>query len=222
MDVGVTAEGEWGRNESFLLLAAGDGWRCRGVTSKSRGGNAGAFAGWRHERERLSVEASLRGDVSTDASAQLNPRAGVVWRGRAGDARLRLLRSSLQGAELLCPRQPAGPGGQPRSATRVGPGRRGGRRPYLDRSSPDVGRERLRPVVRGPDRFRLRHMPLVNRSSVRTSGIESRVAWQPHARLALSGELTWLRAEDSDGATLAPAAGALRWLPAHLHARREA
>jgi outer membrane cobalamin receptor len=43
---------------------------------------------------------------------------------------------------------------------------------------------------------------LVNRSSVRTSGIESRVAWQPHARLVLSGELTWLRAEDSEGAIL--------------------
>ena len=40
-----------------------------------------------------------------------------------------------------------------------------------------------------------------DRASARRAS-RARVAWKPHARLVVDGELTWLRAEDSEGATL--------------------
>jgi vitamin B12 transporter len=205
VDVGLTAEGEWGESVSLLHLPPHMGGDLPGDFEVSRQ-NAGAFAGWRHERGRLELEASVRGDVSTDASAQLNPRAGLVWRTQNGRTRVfGSLGRASKVPSFYALGSPRALGGNPdlRPESAMG-GECGVEFSPWKGTSPrlTIGVSAFGQWYEDLIDFDFDVMGLVNRSQVRTSGLETRLTWIPRGRVKVDGELTWLRAEDRDGATL--------------------
>ena len=98
-------------------------------------------------------------------------------------------------------------------------GRRGGSRAPLRRARLDLGAAYFRQEFSNLVDFDFDRFVHVNRSRVRTQGVEMTARWQPHATVWLDAVATWLEVEDLEsGGTLLHAprwtgGGRLTWQP---------
>jgi vitamin B12 transporter len=219
VDVGLSGEGEWGRNASVLKLPPFLGGDVPGDYALRRT-SGGAYAGGRHERGALLYEASLRLDLATGDVLQANPHAGVVWRPGSGTTRLR---ASLGRASKLpsffALGSPPALGGNPDLEPEHAWGGEAGVEHRVAPARLDLGAAYFRQEFSNLVDFDFDLFLHVNRARVLAQGVEMTARWQAHATLWLDAEATWLDVQDLEsGGTLLHAprwtgGGRLTWQP---------
>lgn len=202
LDVGLAGEGEWGDNTSLLTLpAALGGGTLPGDYVKDRE-TAGVFAGGRHQLGAVLLEAAVRADVATGGPTQANPHAGFVWR-LAGGTRLRA--SAGRASKLpsfFALASPRALGGNPALRPEHVWGGEVGLEHSVSTASLDLGATYYRQELHDLIDFDFDSFQNVNRSRVRTQGVELSARWQALRSLAIAGEATYLDARDLSGVGL--------------------
>ena len=208
VDAGASGDGEWGENASVLQLPPFLGGDVPGDYRETRW-SGGAFAGIRHEaslgggRGSVLLEAALRADVATTDSAQLNPRAGVVVRPGGGKTRLRA--SAGRASKLpsfFALASPRALGGNPDLRAESAWGGEAGIEHDLRAARLSLGAAYFLQRYQDLVDFDFEQFLHVNRSRVRTQGVELSARWRPHPALGLDAEATYLDAQDLDGGVL--------------------
>jgi outer membrane cobalamin receptor len=208
VDAGASADGERGENASVLHLPPFLGGDVPGDYRKTRW-SGGAFAGVRHEAPlgngggSVLVEAALRGDLATSDSPQLNPHAGIVVRPGRGTTRLRA--SAGRASKLpsfFALASPRALGGNPDLRPESAWGGEAGVEHELQAGRLSVGAACF--VQRYDDLvdFDFEQFLHVNRSRVRTRGVELSARWRPHRSVAVDADATYVDAKDLDGGVL--------------------
>jgi vitamin B12 transporter len=219
VEAGLSGEGEWGRNASVLKLPPLLGGDVSGDYALRRA-SGGAYAGGRYERGALLYEASLRLDLASGDVLQANPHAGVVWRPGSGSTRLR---ASLGRASKLpsffALGSPPALGGNPDLEPEHAWGGDAGVEHRFAGARLDLGAAYFLQEFSNLVDFDFDRFLHVNRSRVRTQGVEVTARWQPHATVWLDAEATWLEVFDLEsGGTLLHSprwtgGGRLTWQP---------
>jgi outer membrane cobalamin receptor len=208
VDAGASGDGEWGESASVLQLPPFLGGDVPGDYRETRW-SGGAFAGIRHEtalgggRGSVLLEAALRADVATTDSAQLNPRAGVVVRPGGGTTRLRA--SAGRASKLpsfFALASPRALGGNPELRAESAWGGEAGLEHDWRAARLSVGATYFLQRYEDLVDFDFEEFLHVNRSRVRTQGVELTARWQPHPSLAVDAQATYLDAKDLDGGVL--------------------
>jgi vitamin B12 transporter len=202
VDLGASGEGEWARNASVLELPPVLGGDVAGNYRKTRA-SGGAYGGVRHQHGALLLQAALRTDVASQGGVQVNPQAGLVWSTSAGRTRLRVSggrASKLPSFFALA--SPRALGGNPD----LRPERTWGGEAGIDH---ELGGGR---VELGAAYFLQEYQDLVdfdfdlflhvNRSRVRSQGVELTSRWQPLRGLTVDAEATYLDVKDLTGGPL--------------------
>lgn len=202
VDLGVSGEGEWGRNRSLLLLPTELGGDVRGDYDESRA-SGGVFGAVRHERGAALYELALRADAASGDSLQLHPHAGVVWRPGRGATRVHV--SAGRASKLpsfFALASPPALGGNPA----LRPERTIGGEAGVDRSFAggrfEAGASYFFHEYRDLVDFDFDQFLHVNRARVRTQGAELTLAWRPHPALDLTAQATYVDARDLSGSPL--------------------
>jgi outer membrane cobalamin receptor len=202
VDVGVSGEGEWGRNRSLLRLPPELGGDVPGDYDESRA-SGGVFGAVRHERGRVLLELALRADAASGDSLQLHPHAGVVWRPGHGATRVHVSagRASKQPSFFALASPPA-LGGNPA----LKPERTFGGEAGVDRGFAggrlEVGAAFFLHEYRDLVDFDFDLFLHVNRARVRTQGTELTATWRPSRAFDVSAQATYVDARDLSGGTL--------------------
>jgi outer membrane receptor protein involved in Fe transport len=208
VDAGASGEGEWGENASVLSLPPFLGGDVPGDYRETRW-SGGAFAGVRHETGLGSgpgsvlLEAVLRADVATTDSLQLNPHAGIVVRPGEGATRLRA--SAGRASKLpsfFALASPRALGGNPDLRAESAWGGEAGIEHDFRGARLSVGVAYFLQRYQDLVDFDFEEFLHVNRSRVRTQGVELTARWQPHPSLAVDAQATYLDAKDLDGGVL--------------------
>jgi outer membrane receptor protein involved in Fe transport len=203
LDAGVSGEGEWGTNRSVLDLPPYLGGETPGDYDHSRA-TGGAYVGLRQQAGPVLLEAALRADAAEGAAAQANPHVGLVWSlDSAGATRLRASfgrASKLPSFFALS--SPRALGGNPD----LKPERALGGDVGIDRALVshrlDGGVAYFRQEYRDLVVFDFDVFQLVNRNRVNTQGVEMFLRWRGPSSFSAEARVTWLEAEDLDGAAL--------------------
>ena len=202
LDVGVSGEGEWGRNRSVLKLPPSLGGDVAGDYDETRA-SGGAFGALRLQRGRLLYEVALRADAASSDSLQLHPHAGVVWRTGSGRTRLRgsLGRASKLPSFFALASPPA-LGGNPDLKPERTVGGEAGVEQALLGGRLELGAAVFLHEYRDLVDFDFDLFSHVNRAKVRTRGAELTARWRPHATLSVAAEATFVDADDLSGEPL--------------------
>jgi len=208
VDAGASADGEWGENASVLQLPPFLGGDVPGDYRETRW-SGGGFAGIRHEaalgggRGSVLLEAALRADVATTDSAQLNPHVGIVFRPGGGTTRLRA--SAGRASKLpsfFALASPRTLGGNPDLRAESAWGGEAGVEHDFHAARLSLGAAYFLQRYQDLVDFDFEQFLHVNRSRVRTQGVELVARWQPHPAAELDAEATYLDAQDLDGGVL--------------------
>jgi outer membrane cobalamin receptor len=202
VDVGVSGEGEWGRNRSLLLLPPELGGDVRGDYDESRA-SGGVFGAVRHERGAALYELAVRADAASGDSLQLHPHAGVVWRPGGGATRLHVSagRASKLPSFFALASPPALGGNPALEPERTIGGEAGVARSFAG-GRLEVGASYFFHEYRDLVDFDFDVFLHVNRAKVRTQGTELTLAWRPHPALDLAAQATYVDARDLSGEPL--------------------
>ncbi len=205
VDAGASADGEHGENTSVLHLPPFLGGDVPGDYHKTRW-SGGAFTGARREltlgrgRGTVLLEAALRADFASSASAQLNPHGGVVVRPGGGATRLRASvgrASKLPSFFALA--SPRALGGNPELRPESAWGGEAGVEHEFRAAGLALGAAYFRQRYEDLVDFDFEQFLHVNRARVLAQGAELTARWQPHPALAVDAEATYLEAKDLDG-----------------------
>ncbi len=208
VDAGASGDGEWGENASVLELPPYLGGDVSGDYRETRW-SGGVFAGVRHQaglgggRGSVLLEASLRADVATTDSAQLNPHAGVVVRPGGGTTRLRA--SAGRASKLpsfFALASPRALGGNPDLRAESAWGGEAGIEQDVPAARLSLGAAYFLQRYEDLVDFDFEQFLHVNRSRVRTRGVELSARWRPHPAVGLDAEATHLDAQDLEGGVL--------------------
>jgi outer membrane cobalamin receptor len=202
LDVGASGEGEWGENRSVLKLPPAFGGDVAGDYDETRA-SGGVFGALRQERERLLFELALRADAASTDSLQLHPHAGVVWKTASGGTRLRASvgrASKLPSFFALA--SPPALGGNPELKPERTVGGEAGVEQALLGGRLELGAAAFLHEYRDLVDFDFEAFLHVNRARVRTRGVELTGRWRPHASLTVTGQATYVDAEDLSGEPL--------------------
>lgn len=218
LDVGVSGEGEWARNQSVLNLPPEFGGTVPGDYEDERV-SGGVFGAFRQQRGSFLYEIALRVDGASGLGPQLNPHLGFVWSPGSGATRLRA--SGGRATKLpsfFALSSPPALGGNPD----LEPERSVGGEVGLEHSfgAPlTVGAVAFIQEYRDLVDFDFDAFTHVNRSRVRSQGVELTASWAPHPALRIAAEATYLDAKDLSGDPLLRepdwlGGGSLTWQPA--------
>jgi outer membrane receptor protein involved in Fe transport len=208
VDVGASSDGERGDNASVLKLPPFLGGDVPGDYRRTRW-SGGAFAGLRHQadlgggRGSVLLEATVRADFATTDSPQLNPHAGIVVRPGGGATRLRA--SAGRASKLpsfFALASPRALGGNPDLRAESAWGGEAGIERDFPAARVSIGAAYFHQRYRDLVDFDFEQFLHVNRSRVRTQGVELSGRWQLHPALALHAAATYLDAKDLDGGVL--------------------
>lgn len=203
---GADVEHERADNETRLTLAPGFELPAAYASRRTSGG---AFAGLAGTRGRLAYDAGLRVDRPEGYRAQLSPRASLSWRPGGGSWRLRgSYGRGFKAPSFYAVSSPRAIGGNPALAPETSAGGDLG----LDVESGRVSVSLSAYLVRYRDLidFDFSTLQLVNRSSVRSRGVELALAWRPARAWSLRGTLT--HQDSRDAASHGPLLHQPRWL----------
>jgi hypothetical protein len=195
LDLGLSGEGEWADNVSLLHLPPDFGGDTPGSYRKTRA-SGGPYVEVRHERAPWLFESALRADAVSTGRWQLNPRAGVVWRPRAGTS-VRI--SGGRAAKLPSFFALASPevlGGNPAlRPERTTGGEAGASQSWPAARLELAGTLFLHDYTDLVD-FDFELFRNLNRAHVRAKGAELSLAWRPRESFSALGAATWLLAHD--------------------------
>jgi vitamin B12 transporter len=213
---GADLEDERADNETRLRLGPGVELPAEYASRRTTGG---AFAGLAEARGRVAYDVGLRVDLPEGYRAQLSPRASLSWKPRVGPWRLRgSYGRGFKVPSFYAVSSPRAIGGNPD----LGPETSAGGDLGVDVESKRMSVSLSAYLVRYRDLidFDFSVLQLVNRSEVRSRGVELAVAWRPAKAWSLRGTLTHQDSRDaaSDGPLLHQprwlASGFVAWSPA--------